>query len=77
MSHTSSSSSAVLRADQGLGQLVAPSLVLRLQGAELGEGVGPPPRPRPAVLRALERPDGFAGGAALAVMGTGLLYAVT
>ena len=31
---------------QGLGQLVAPSLVFYLQGAELVDGVGPPPQRR-------------------------------
>ena len=41
---------------QGLGQLVAPSLVFGLQGAELGDGGGPPLRPQPAVLRALDGP---------------------
>ena len=52
---------------EGLGQLVAPGLVLGLQGAELVDGVGPALRPRPSVLR---RPrdrdgaDGLAGGAA-------------
>ena len=43
---------------QGLGELVAPSLVFRLQGAEFVDGVGPPLRPGPAVLRA--RPPGRA-----------------
>ena len=32
---------------QGLGQLVAPGLVFGLQLAELGQGRGPPRRPRP------------------------------
>ena len=40
---------------QGLGQLVAPGLVFGLEGSELVDGVGPPLRPRPAVLRPLER----------------------
>ena len=40
---------------QGLGQLLAPGLVLGLQLAELVDGVGPPLRPRPAVLRAGRR----------------------
>ena len=31
---------------QGLGQPVAPGLVLGLQGPELGQGRSPPPRPR-------------------------------
>ena len=53
---------------QTLGQTVAPGLVLGLQLAEHGDGVGPLLRPRPSVLR---RPrdrdgaDGLAGGAAL------------
>ncbi len=34
-----------------------------LQGAELLDGVGPPPQPRPAVLRALEGPDGLVASA--------------
>ena len=54
---------------QGLGEVVAPGLVLGLQGAELGQGRGPPGRPRSAVLRALEGPDGLAGGAALPGIG--------
>ena len=37
-----------------------------LQGSELVDGVGPPLRPRPAVLRPLEGPAGLAGGAPLA-----------
>ena len=45
---------------QGLGELVAPSLVFGLEGSELVDGVGPPLRPRPAVLRPLEGPDGLA-----------------
>ena len=45
---------------QGLGQLVAPSLVFSLQGAELVEGIGPPRGPCPAVPGALEGPDGLA-----------------
>ena len=52
---------------QGLGQLVAPRLVFGLEGSELVDGVGPPLRPRPAVLRPLEGPDGLASGAALAL----------
>ena len=51
---------------QGLGELVAPGLVFGLEGSELVDGVGPPLRPRPAVLRPLEGPDGLAGGAARA-----------
>ena len=66
MSQTPSIRSAVLESGQSLWELVAPGLVFGLQGAEL-EGVGPPLRPRSAVLRALEGPDGLAGGAALAV----------
>ena len=52
---------------QGLGELVAPLAVFVLQGAEGVDGVGPPLRSRPAIPRALERPGGLAGGAALAV----------
>ena len=64
-SQTPSRSSAVLESARELGQLVAPSLVLGLQGPELGQGRGPPLRPR----RRPGRPpllDGDAGVAALA-----------
>ena len=59
------------RAGQGLGVLVAPRLVLALQGAELGEGRSPPGRPglrpgRPGL------PDGDAGVAALTVPSAGV-----
>ena len=59
------------------GELVAPSLVFGLEGSELVDGVGPPLRPRPAVLRPLEGPDGLAGGAALApaALALGVRYA--
>ena len=68
IAHTPSSSSAVRESARDSGQLVAPSLVLALQGPEFGEGGGPPGRPglrpgrpRPPLL------DGLADGAALAV----------
>ena len=48
---------------QGLGQLVAPSLVFGLQGPELGQGRDPPRRPRPRPGRPLLL-DRDAGGAA-------------
>ena len=41
-SQTPSSSSAVLESARDSGRLVAPGLVLGLQGAELADGVGPP-----------------------------------
>ena len=65
-SQTPARSSAVREFGQGLGQLVAPGLVFGLEGAELADGVGPPLRPRPAVLRAHDGADGLAGVAALA-----------
>ena len=55
---------------QRLGQLVAPRLVLGLQGPELGDGRGPPlgPRAESADDRDGREPaDGLAGGEALAV----------
>ena len=55
-------------AGQGLGQSVAPRLVLALESAKHSNGVGPLLRPRPSVLRRprdRDRADGLAGGAAL------------
>ena len=52
------------RVGQGLGELVAPVLVLGLQGPELGQDRGPPRRPGPRPSRTPRR-NGDAGGAAL------------
>ena len=56
-----------LAVPESLGQRLAPLGVFGLQPLEHGDGVGPLLRPRPSVHRALVGPDGFAGGAALAV----------
>lgn len=53
------------RVGQGLGELIAPGLILGLQGAELVDSGRPPLRPRPAVFGTLwRRSNGLAGGAA-------------
>ena len=78
MSHTPSRSSAVRESTRTSGSWSRQASYFRLQGAEFVDGVGPPARPGPAVLRAACEQDTLVewGDRFLAYEGGSELYGV-